>query len=224
MSADEIVRGEWVKSDLGDALLVVDMQNDFMPGGALAVREGDAIVDGVNIKMSQFRKRDLPVVLTQDWHVPGHYSFASSHKGMNPFDVCNTPGLGPVLWPDHCIQGTSGADFLGSLKTEMADAIVRKGYHKSIDSYSGFLENDRKTPTGLDGFLRSRDVKRVFLCGLALDYCVFFTASDAADLGYQVYVIMDLTKPVGSPADSISEALETMTAKGVHFINAEEVR
>lgn len=224
MSADHLVRGEWVKPERGDALVVVDMQNDFMPGGALAVRDGDSIIPGINTVMELFRKRDLPVVMTQDWHTPGHYSFASAHKGMNPFDLYQSPGLGPVLWPDHCAQGSKGSYFHDSLMTDFADAIIRKGYHKSIDSYSGFMENDRKTPTGLDGYLKSRGVKRIFICGVALDYCVFFTASDGADLGYLVYVIMDLTKPVGSPAESISEALAAMTDKGIHFINAEEVK
>jgi nicotinamidase/pyrazinamidase len=224
MSADQLVRNEWVKPERGDALVVVDMQNDFMPGGALAVRNANGIIQGINTAMELFRKRDLPVVMTQDWHTPGHYSFASAHKGMNPFDLYESQGLGPVLWPDHCVQGSTGAEFHENLMIGLADAVIRKGYHKSIDSYSGFMENDRKTPTGLDGYLRSRGVKRIFICGVALDYCVFFTASDGADLGYQVYVIMDLTKPVGSPAESISEALAGMTDKGIHFVNAEEVR
>ncbi len=224
MSAEQLVHSEWVKPERGDALVVVDMQKDFMPGGALAVREGDGIIGGINAVMELFRRRDLPVVLTQDWHTPGHYSFASAHKGFNPFDLFDSPGLGPVLWPDHCVQGSKGADFHEKLMTGLGDAVIRKGYHKGIDSYSGFMENDRKTPTGLDGYLQSRGVKRIFLCGLALDYCVFFSASDGAELGYQVYVIMDLTKPVGSPSESISEALAVMTDKGIHFINAEEVK
>jgi nicotinamidase/pyrazinamidase len=224
MGGDHPVYNEWVKLGGGDALVVVDMQNDFMPGGALAVKDGDAIIAGVNGQMERFHAAGHPVVLTQDWHTPGHASFASAHVGKNPFEPFEAPGLGPVLWPDHCVQGTPGADFHKRLKTEHAQAVIRKGFHRDIDSYSGFLENDRKTPTGLDGYLRARGVSRLFLCGIALDYCVFFTACDGADLGYAVYVAMNLTKPVGSPSDSISNALETMTEKGVHFIGSEEIR
>lgn len=224
MSTDQPVRNEWVKLEHGDALIAVDIQNDFMPGGALAVREGDAIVEGVNSTMELFGKGDLTVLLTQDWHVPDHYSFASAHEGRNPFDLFEAPGLGPVLWPDHCVQGTPGADFKAGLKTAFANAVIRKGSHKTIDSYSGFVENDKKTSTGLDGYLKSRGVERIFICGLALDYCVFYTAIDGIDLGYQVYVIVELTKPVGSPPESISIAMETMTDKGIHFIHADEIR
>jgi nicotinamidase/pyrazinamidase len=224
MSGDRPVYDEVVKPGAGDALVVVDMQNDFMPGGALAVTEGDTIIAGVNEKMELFSLSGLPIVLTQDWHAPGHFSFASAHLGMNPFDLYQAPGLGPVLWPDHCIQGTPGADFHRDLKASLAQAVIRKGFHKGIDSYSGFLENDGQTPTCMNGYLQERRVKRIFLCGLALDYCVFFTAADGIKLGYEVYVIMNLTRPVGSPADSISNALETMTARGVHFIQSEEVR
>jgi nicotinamidase/pyrazinamidase len=224
MSGFQQVYEEWVRPGAGDALVVVDVQNDFMPGGALAVKDGDVIVAGINNRMEVFRAAGLPIVLTQDWHTPGHYSFASAHAGKNPFDLFKAPGLGPVLWPDHCIKGTPGAGFHPGLKTDLADAVVRKGFHKGIDSYSGFLENDRRTPTGMSGYLRERGVQRIFLCGLALDYCIFFTAADGADLGYQVYVIMNLTKPVGSPEDSISNALETMTEKGVHFIQSEEIK
>lgn len=224
MSGDHPVNDEWVRPGPGDALVVVDMQNDFMPGGALAVKDGDTILHGVNEVMEIFRASRLPIVLTQDWHTPGHYSFASAHVGMNPFDPFEAPGLGPVLWPDHCVQDTAGAEFHRGLKAGLADAVIRKGFHRVIDSYSGFLENDRHTSTGLDGYLRARGVKRIFLCGLALDYCVFFTAADGAGLGYGVYVIMNLTRPVGSPADSISNALETMTEKGVHFMGSEEIR
>lgn len=224
MSGSHPVNSECVRPGPGDALVVVDMQNDFMPGGALAVQDGDTILAGVNGVMEIFRDAGLPIVLTQDWHAPGHYSFASAHVGASPFDPFHAPGLGPVLWPDHCIQGTAGAEFHPGLKVGLADTVLRKGIHKGIDSYSGFLENDRTTPTGLDGFLKGREVKRIFLCGLALDYCVFFTAKDGIDLGYGVYVIMNLTKPVGSPSDSISNALETMTEKGVHFMGSEEIR
>lgn len=224
MSGDHPVYDEWVRPGAGDALVVVDVQNDFMPGGPLAVKGGDAIVGGVNGCMGLFHDAGLPVILTQDWHTPGHCSFASTHLGRNPFDLFTAPGLGPVLWPDHCVQNTPGARFHPALRTDLADEIVRKGSHRELDSYSGFMENDGKTPTGLNGCLRERGVQRVFLCGLALDYCVFFTAVDGTGLGYRSYVIMNLTKPMGSPADSISNALETMTEKGIHFIQSEEIR
>ena len=201
----------------GDALLVVDMQDDFMPGGALPVSEGDTIVPGVNVVMRLFSGLSLPIVLTQDWHPVGHRSFASAHTGKKPFDLHQEPGIGPVFWPDHCIQGTPGADFHTDLDICAAQAIIRKGFHQEVDSYSGFLENDKQTMTGLDGYLKARQVKRIFIGGLALDYCVFFTASDGVDLGYEVFFLIDLSKPVGSPPDSISQALKTMKAKGVEF-------
>lgn len=203
-----------------DALIVVDMQYDFMPGGALPVKEGDTIIAGINAMMQTFSAAQLPIVLTQDWHPRGHLSFASSHPGKQPYDPYEAPGLGPVLWPDHCVPGTHGAEFHRELKTELAEAIIRKGYHKTIDSYSGFLENDHKTETGLDGYLRSRGVKRIFVCGLAMDYCVFFTASDGADKGYEVYYLLDLTKPVGSPPNSVEIALDTMRQKGVNIVDS----
>ena len=201
-----------------DALVVVDMQYDFMPGGALPVDQGDAIVSGVNTLMQLFGESGATLVLTQDWHPAGHHSFASAHEGKNPYDLYDAPGLGPVLWPDHCVQGSHGADFNHKLKTQFAHAIVRKGYHKGIDSYSGFLENDRQTRTGLDGYLKDRNVRRIFVCGLALDYCVFYTAADALDNGYEVYVVLDLTKAVASLKDSVVNALETMTNAGAKYI------
>jgi nicotinamidase/pyrazinamidase len=204
----------------GDALIVVDMQNDFMPGGALPVAGGDSIIEGVNSLMDRFFSADLTVVLTQDWHPAGHNSFAGSHKGKKPYDPFSAPGIGPVLWPDHCVQGSRGADFHRDLRTRFAHAVVRKGYRKEIDSYSGFLENDMKTETGLDGYLKGRGVRRIYTCGLALDYCVFYTAVNGAAKGYQVCFIPDLTRPVGAPENSVSMALESMTAKGVRFIMA----
>ena len=207
----------------GDALLVVDMQYDFMPGGALPVEKGDAFISQVNQVMQRFTAAGLPVVLTQDWHPRGHRSFASAHPGRQPYDPYDAPGLGPVLWPDHCVPGTHGAEFHQDLRAELADAIIRKGYHPEIDSYSGFLENDHQTETGLDGYLRSRGVRRIFVCGLALDYCVFFTAVDGADKGYQVLCLIDLTAPVGQPADSVSRSLETMVQKGVRFLRSDGI-
>ena len=203
-----------------DALIVVDLQYDFMPGGALPVEDGDVIISGVNTLMQLFHQSGATVVLTQDWHPAGHHSFASSHEGKNPYDLYDAPGLGPVLWPDHCVQGTHGADFHRAVNARLAHATIRKGYHMAIDSYSGFLENDKKTRTGLDGYLKDRNVRRIFVCGLALDYCVFFSAVDALDNGYEVYVVPDLTKAVASPEDSVSRALETLIRAGARFIES----
>lgn len=207
-----------------DALVVVDMQYDFMPGGALPVTGGDAVIPGVNGMMRLFSEASLPVVLTQDWHPPGHRSFSSSHPGKKPYDLFEEGGIGPVLWPDHCVQGTPGAGFHRDLRTDLAHMILRKGFHPEIDSYSGFVENDKKTRTGLEGYLRGRGITRIFLCGLALDYCVFYTAVDGIDSGFGVVVLIGLSKPVGAPPDSVTKALETMSGKGVIFASAGAVR
>lgn len=213
-----------VQLEKGDALIVVDMQNDFMPGGALAVEKGDAVVAQVNELMALFKKSDLPIVFTQDWHPPDHSSFASQHPGKRPFDAYEAPGIGPILWPDHVVQGTDGAEFHPDLNSRFAETIIRKGYHKKKDSYSGFLENDHVTETGLDGYLRSRNVKRVFVCGLAADYCVYFTAVDGAAKGYEVFYLSDVTNPVGSPPDSVKNAIDDMRKKDVRFIKSTSVR
>lgn len=171
----------------GSALIVIDVQNDFCPGGALAVPQGDAIIPAVNrlIALS-----DL-VVLTQDWHPKGHGSFASSHAGRQPFETV-TVAYGPqTLWPDHCVRGTSGAAFHAALDATAAALVVRKGMRAAVDSYSAFFENDRRTSTGLDGWLRSRGVDRVLLCGLAYDFCVAYSALDAARLGFATAVVED---------------------------------
>ncbi|MCL4104856.1 UNVERIFIED_CONTAM: hypothetical protein GTU68_018563 [Idotea baltica] len=168
-----------------EALIVIDVQNDFCPNGALAVSEGDHIVETINDMMSQFKV----TVLTQDWHPTGHSSFASSHKSQSPYDVVQMPYGPQVLWPDHCIQGSKGAEFHPDLKTDHADLIIRKGFRPEIDSYSAFFENDQTTPTGLEGYLRTRDVERVTLVGLATDFCVNYSALDAARLGFEVTVL-----------------------------------
>lgn len=213
-----------VEAGEGDALLVVDMQNDFMPGGALPVAEGDSIIAGINGLMASFFPSGLTVVLTQDWHGRHHSSFASAHENTKPFDSFDAPGIGPVLWPDHCVQGTRGADFHEKLDSMNAHAVIRKGYRAHIDSYSAFLENDHTTETGLDGYLRIRGVKRLFACGLALDYCVFYSALDGAFKGYEVYCVADLTKPVGSPPGSVSNALSVMAQRGVRFVKGGAIR
>jgi nicotinamidase/pyrazinamidase len=202
-----------------DALLVIDIQNDFLPGGALAVPKGDKIIPGINSLRDIFVKNNQ-IIFTQDWHPSGHFSFASVHEGKNPFDPYSAPGLGPILWPDHCVQGQLGASFSEDITSDMATMILRKGYHLKIDSYSAFLENDKQTNTGLDAYLKSHNVSRVFICGLAFDYCVKYTAIDAMSFGYESYVILDLTLPVEID-QSINRALiDNLSSKGIKFIKS----
>ena len=192
------------------ALIVIDVQNDFCPGGALAVAGGDEIVPGINAVMSEF----AAVILTQDWHPAGHSSFASSHAGKAPFEVTEMPYGPQVLWPDHCVQGTPGAAFHAGLDTDRADMIVRKGYNPAIDSYSAFFENDHETPTGLHGYLQTRGIDRLTMVGLATDFCVNFSAVDAARLGYDVTVRTDLCRAIDLDG-SLAAAVDGMTAAGV---------
>ncbi len=194
------------------ALLVIDVQNDFCPGGALAVAGGDEIVDGINALMTDFDA----VVLTQDWHPAGHSSFASSHQA-EPLSLTDMPYGPQVLWPDHCVQGTDGAAFHNDLRTD-ADLIIRKGYNPDIDSYSAFFENDKTTPTGLDGYLKTRGVTAVTLVGLATDYCVAYSALDAAKLGFDVTVRLDLCRAIDMDG-SLATALDQMRAAGVSLID-----
>lgn len=194
------------------ALLVIDVQNDFCPGGALAVAGGDEIVDGINALMTDFDA----VVLTQDWHPAGHSSFASSHQA-EPFSLTDMPYGPQVLWPDHCVQGTNGAAFHNDLRTD-ADLIIRKGYNPDIDSYSAFFENDKTTPTGLDGYLKTRGVTAVTLVGLATDYCVAYSALDAAKLGFDVTVRLGLCRAIDMDG-SLATALDQMRAAGVSLID-----
>jgi len=175
-----------------DVLLVIDVQNDFCPGGALAVPRGDEVVPIINRLAGRFAN----VVLTQDWHPPGHLSFASAHPGRRPFEM-TTAAYGPqVLWPDHCVQGTPGADFHPSVTIPHAALVLRKGMRRTIDSYSAFYENDRKTPTGLVGYLRERNLTHIFLAGLAFDFCVRYSAEDAARAGFAVTVIEDACRGI----------------------------
>lgn len=168
-----------------DLLLVIDVQNDFCAGGSLAVPDGDAVVPVINNLMKHFSQ----VVLTQDWHPSGHSSFASSHENGQIFTQVYMPYGPQTLWPDHCVQGSSGAEFHPALETAPANAIIRKGSNRALDSYSAVLENDHQTPTGLMGYLRERDVQRVFCCGLATDFCVRFSAEDICAEGIQTYII-----------------------------------
>ena len=202
-----------------DCLIIVDMQNDFMPGGALPVEEGDLIIIGINNLSKIFHESNGSIILTQDWHPNSHKSFASNHPGKKPGDEYQTEAIGSVLWPDHCVQGTLGAEFHTNLDTLYGRAIVRKGMNPEIDSYSGFLENDKKTETGLFGILNSIKIKRIFVCGLALDYCCYFTAMDGVDFGFEVFFIKDLTKGIDLPEGNISQALNRMKEAGVKFVN-----
>ncbi|MBD1549272.1 bifunctional nicotinamidase/pyrazinamidase [Roseibium aggregatum] len=193
------------------ALIVVDVQNDFCPGGALAVAGGDEVVPGINALMEDFDT----VVLTQDWHPAGHGSFASTH-GADPFTFIEMPYGPQVLWPDHCVQGSVGAAFHEGLRTE-GDLIIRKGCNPAIDSYSAFFENDRTTPTGLDGYLRTRGVGNLTIAGLATDFCVNYSAVDAAKLGFNVTVRTDLCRAIDMDG-SLAAALAGMKAAGVTLV------
>ena len=199
-----------------DVLLVVDVQNDFCPGGALAVPNGDDIVPLVNRLGRVFPT----VVLTQDWHPRGHRSFASAHPGKAPLDVVQFPYGAQILWPDHCVQGTSGAAFHDELELPQASLIIRKGFRPEIDSYSAFFENDRKTPTGLAGYLRERGLKRVFLAGLAFDFCVGYSAIDAARHGFAALVIEDACRAIDL-AGSVAATHAQFQAAGVACIRSE---
>ena len=193
-----------------EVLLVVDVKNDFCPGGALAVPQGDEIVPVIN----RLARRFAHMVLTQDWHPPGHLSFASAHPGKRPFETIDLEYGAQTLWPDHCVQGTAGAGFHPGLDIPQLELIIRKGYRSGIDSYSAFRENDRKTPTGLAGYLRERSFERITLCGLALDYCVFFSAIDAREAGFAVTVALDACRGIDLDG-SLSRALAAMREAGV---------
>ena len=193
-----------------EALIVVDLQNDFCPGGALPVVNGDDIVPLVNRLLAQAKVR----ILTQDWHPPQHGSFAVNHPAAHPFDRGMVGGVEQVLWPVHCVQGTNGAEFHPGLDSDRADLILRKGGNGALDSYSAFFENDRVTPTGLDGYLRSRGVDAVALVGLALDFCVAATAVDAAGLGYRVRVIESACRAIDRDG-SLAAAVVAMLEAGV---------
>ena len=197
-----------------EAIVVIDVQNDFCPGGALAVDRGDEVVPEINRIV-----RNYPVrVFTQDWHTKGHGSFASAHPKRAPFEVIDMPYGPQVLWPDHCVQGTDGADFHEDLITETAQMVLRKGFRSEIDSYSAFFENDRTTATGLEGYLRGRGVERLTLAGLATDYCVAWSALDAARLGFEVTVRLDACRAIDLDG-SLDKALAEMKAAGVTLVD-----
>ena len=202
-----------------DCLLVVDIQNDFMPAGALAVPKGDEVVPLVN----RIARNFAVVVLTQDWHPPGHASFASSHPGRKPYEKIRLPYGEQILWPDHCVQGTSGAAFHRDLDIPHAQLVIRKGHHGKVDSYSAFLEADRKTKTGLDGYLKSRGVRRVFCAGLATDFCVAWSTMDARRFGLQAVVIEDACRAIDT-GGSLAAAWQGMRKAGVRRVSSAALR
>ena len=206
------------KDAIMDALIVVDLQNDFCAGGALPVHEGDQIIAAVNQLQRQF---DL-VVATQDWHPANHGSFAANHPGKMPGDTIELAGLRQVLWPVHCVQGTPGAEFHPHFETSAVAQVFRKGADPTIDSYSGFFDNGHRKSTGLGEYLKQRGVTAVYICGLATDYCVRFTALDAVDLGFKTYLVEDACRGVELHAGDVRRAIEEMRAKGVMVIRADE--
>lgn len=193
-----------------DVLLVIDVQNDFLPGGALAVPDGDAVIAPIN-RLAEYVPH---VILTQDWHPPGHASFHASHPDKAPFDTADLHYGQQVLWPEHCVRGTRGAELAADLNTERAELVIRKGTHPGIDSYSAFLEADRRTRTGLSGYLAERGLTRLFLAGLATDFCVHWTALDARAAGFDVFVVEDAVRGIDL-AGSLARAWEAMERAGV---------
>lgn len=199
-------------------LLVIDVQNDFLPGGALAVPHGDEVIALINRLSGKFSN----VILTQDWHPADHISFASHHAGRKPFEKIELPYGPQVLWPDHCVQTTKGAQLAAALQVAKAQAVIRKGYHAHTDSYSAFIEADRITPTGLAGLLRERGIGRVFCCGLATDFCVAWSALDAQAAGFETIVIEDACRAIDN-AGSLAAARRDLAGAGVRMIAAEQI-
>ena len=198
-----------------DVFIVVDVQNDFLPGGALAVKNGDEVIAPINALAKKFPN----IVQTQDWHTKGHISFASSHSGKKPFETTDLAYGTQVLWPDHCVQGSPGAAFSDKLELPTVQLIIRKGYHPHVDSYSAFMEADKTTRTGLAGYLNERGIKRCFVAGLATDFCVAWTAMDATKAGFEVYMIEDASRGIDAMG-SLSIALRNMDAAGVKRIKS----
>lgn len=198
-----------------DVLIAVDVQNDFLPGGALAVPEGDAVIAPIHRLSAQIPH----LVLTQDWHPPGHASFASSHPGRSPFGTVHLPYGEQVLWPDHCVQGSTGAELAPGLDPTRAELIIRKGCNQTVDSYSAFREADRTTPTGLAGYLRERGLNRLLIAGLATDFCILWTALDAREAGFDVAVAQDAVRGIDHDG-SVERAWAAMTQAGVRRVSA----
>jgi len=205
-----------MRPEASDILLVIDVQNDFCPGGALAVPRGNEVVAVAN----RLAPRFADVVMTQDWHPPGHLSFASAHPGRKPFETIEAPYGAQTLWPDHCVQGSGGAAFHQGLNLPQAELVIRKGFRRAIDSYSAFYENDRRTPTGLSGYLRERGFRRVFLLGLATDFCVHYSAVDARREGFAVVLMEDGCRAIDL-AGSLADAMQKMAAAGVERMTSD---
>ncbi|MCR5886762.1 bifunctional nicotinamidase/pyrazinamidase [Hymenobacter sp. J193] len=199
------------------ALLLIDIQPDFLPGGRLAVPEGDAIIPLANALQPHFPL----VVATQDWHPARHQSFASQHAGQQPFNRIDLHGLDQVLWPDHCVQGSAGAELAAELDTSRVEVIFRKGTEVEIDSYSAFFDNGHRKSTGLADYLRGRGVRQVYVAGLAADYCVYFTAKDALQEGFETYVIEDATRPIS--AEGFEQAKADLRQRGGHLVTSAQV-
>ncbi|MBN2042158.1 MAG: bifunctional nicotinamidase/pyrazinamidase [Spirochaetes bacterium] len=202
------------------ALIIVDVQNDFCPGGSLEVKDGDKIVPVINSIINKF---DIAVA-TQDWHPEMHISFASSHKGKNVFDLVEVNGVDQIMWPDHCVQGTAGAELHKDIDTKKISLILRKGMDPHLDSYSAFTENDKKTITGLHGYLNAMQVSDVYICGLATDVCVYYTAMDSVKFGFNTSVLTDASRGIDNPAGSLDKTLEDMKAKDIKVITTSEIK
>ncbi|MCP1840559.1 nicotinamidase/pyrazinamidase [Bradyrhizobium sp. USDA 4524] len=207
-----------IKPDDGSALLVIDVQNCFLPGGSLAVKDGEQVVPVIN----KIAKSFANVVMTQDWHTPGHISFASTHSGKKPFEIVDLAYGKQVLWPDHCVQGTDSASLSKELAIPQAELIIRKGFHKDVDSYSAFTEADGKTTTGLAAYLKARNVERVFVAGLATDFCVAWTALDARKAGFETYVVEDACRGIDTQG-SLAKAWDDMAKAGVKRIQSSDI-
>jgi nicotinamidase/pyrazinamidase len=207
-----------VKPGDHDALIVIDVQNCFTPGGSLAVKDGDAIVPIINAMAKKFPH----VIVTQDWHTPDHVSFASQHKGKKPFEVTKVPYGNQVLWPDHCVQGTEGAQLHKDLNIPHAELVIRKGFRKGVDSYSAFLEADKRTSTGLGGYLRQRGIRNLYICGLATDFCVAWSALDARKQAFSVAVVEDACRGIDLNG-SVAAAWKDMGRAGVRRMQSSEM-
>lgn len=209
------------------ALLRIDLQNDFMPGGALAVNDGDKIIAAINKVSRQFHNNGGIIVDSQDMHPAGHSSFASAHEGKQPFEAIQMPYGTQTLWPDHCVAGSFGAKFHNDVDVDVADLVIRKGTRHAVDSYSAFYENDQETRTYLDEYLKARYVEDVYLCGLAYDFCVGYSAIDAHNIGFNVYVVKDLCKAIDMPTENggtVAEIERAFAAAGIKVITSDQIQ